>query len=265
MPSTRDVEKQRVLGEEAVVERQENEQRADAEPERRAASRSGRRDARRPAGGRRSCCRSSPARSRASDQDGAEQQPVDVEVEPPFEHGQSFPPDGAAPPRASGRRNRAASPRGSAAAAAACRPAWRRRCRGCAGRPRRRWARACRARGRPRRRSAGCRAARRTRTSRCRAGPRLPRAAARPWFEMTWAVPVLPETSWPAMRARPPVPAPLTTIHMPVADRLRASPAVTSIFDCGGGAATGFHPVPSSTALSRCGVTRVPPLASVAM
>ena len=27
----------------------------------------------------------------------------------------------------------------------------------------------------------------------------------------------------------------------------------------------GFHPAPSSTALSRCGVTRVPPLASVAM
>ena len=29
--------------------------------------------------------------------------------------------------------------------------------------------------------------------------------------EITWAVPVLPETSLPGMRARPPVPAPLTT------------------------------------------------------
>src|SRR3954465_12901741 len=38
-----------------------------------------------------------------------------------------------------------------------------------------------------------------------------------------------------------------------------------SIFDCGGGTGTGFHPGPSSTALSRWGVTRVPPLASVAM
>ena len=33
----------------------------------------------------------------------------------------------------------------------------------------------------------------------------------------------------------------------------------------GGGVGTGVHPLPSSTALSRCGVTRVPPLASVAM
>src|SRR5438270_13032555 len=38
-----------------------------------------------------------------------------------------------------------------------------------------------------------------------------------------------------------------------------------SAVDCGGGGGTGFQPVPSSTALSRCGVTRVPPLASVAM
>ena len=30
-------------------------------------------------------------------------------------------------------------------------------------------------------------------------------------------------------------------------------------------AGTGFHPVPSSTCFRRCGVTRVPPLASVAM
>ena len=34
---------------------------------------------------------------------------------------------------------------------------------------------------------------------------------------------------------------------------------------CAGGCGTGFQPLPSSsTALSRCGVTRVPPLASVA-
>ena len=126
--------------------------------------------------------------------------------------------------------------------------------------------RARRARGRRRRQSAGCRAARRTRTSRCRAGPcRSCRAAARaPWFEITCAVPVLPDTSLPAIRALPPVPAPFTTIHRP--SRIACSfSGSMSTFDCGGGAGTGFQPLPSSTAFSRCGVTRVPPLASVAM
>ena len=86
----------------------------------------------------------------------------------------------------------------------------------------------------------------------------------RPAFEITCAVPVLPQTSWPSIRARPPVPPPLTTIHMP--SRIAWSfSGVTSIFDCGGGAGTGFQPSPSSTALTRCGVTRVPPLASVAV
>ena len=45
-------------------------------------------------------------------------------------------------------------------------------------------------------------------------------AAMRPVFEMTCAVPVLPQTSCPSIRARPPVPAPLTTHPHPVADRL---------------------------------------------
>ena len=35
--------------------------------------------------------------------------------------------------------------------------------------------------------------------------------------------------------------------------------------DCGTGTGTGFQPLPSSTAFIRCGVTRVPPLASAAM
>ena len=77
-------------------------------------------------------------------------------------------------------------------------------------------ARACRARGRRRRQSAGCRAARRTRTSRCRAGPCRAGRGRRPrCCEITCAVPVLPETSWPWIRARPPVPPALTTIHSP--------------------------------------------------
>ncbi len=33
--------------------------------------------------------------------------------------------------------------------------------------------------------------------------------------------------------------------------------------DCGGGAGTGSQPLPSSTALTTCGVWRVPPLATV--
>ena len=35
------------------------------------------------------------------------------------------------------------------------------------------------------------------------------------------------------------------------------------IRDCGGGPGRSFHPAPSSSALIRCGVTRVPPLANV--
>ena len=57
------------------------------------------------------------------------------------------------------------------------------------------------------RQSRGCPSARRTRTSRDRAGrDRVPRAACRPSIEITCAVPVLPATSRPGMRARPPVP-----------------------------------------------------------
>ena len=106
----------------------------------------------------------------------------------------------------------------SAPAAAACRPSWRSRCRARAARSARR-----RRRGPPCSSEhdagdlAGCRAARRTRTSRCRGSPcrrSWPRAAL-PAFEITCAVPVLPETSCPSIRARPPVPAPLTTTHSP--------------------------------------------------
>ena len=95
---------------------------------------------------------------------------------------------------------------------------------------------------RPRRRSSGCRAARRRRTSRCRAGPcRCRAAASRPWFEMTWAVPVLPQTSCPVIRARPPVPPAFTTIQRP--SRIACSFAgSTSIAACGGGVGTGFQP-----------------------
>ena len=63
-----------------------------------------------------------------------------------------------------------------------------------------------------------------------------------------------PQTSCPAMRARPPVPAAVDDHPQPVVDGLRASPASSSTVDCGGGAGTGFQPLPSSTALTRCGV-----------
>ncbi len=92
----------------------------------------------------------------------------------------------------------------------------------------------------------------------------LREAAARPWFEMTCADPVLPHTSFPAMRAVPPVPAALTTIQRPS----RMAPSISgfiSIVDCGAGVGTGAQPLPVSSALMRCGVTRTPPLASVAM
>ena len=90
------------------------------------------------------------------------------------------------------------------------------------------------------------------------------RAAARPVLEMTCAVPVLPQTSLPSMRVRRPVPlGELTTFHMPsrIADSFSG---LTSTTDCGGGAGTGFHCVPSETALRMCGVMRTPPLPSVA-
>src|SRR5882762_4856500 len=83
------------------------------------------------------------------------------------------------------------------------------------------------------------------------------------WLEMTCEVPVFPQTSCPSIRARPPVPAPLTTPHMPC--RIASSfSGVTSTFDWGGGGGTGLSPVPSSIALTRWGVMRVPPLAIVA-
>ena len=43
----------------------------------------------------------------------------------------------------------------------------------------------------------------------------LPLAACAPSSEITCAVPVLPDTSRPAIRASPPVPVPFTTIHRP--------------------------------------------------
>src|SRR2546426_9945167 len=78
---------------------------------------------------------------------------------------------------------------------------------------------------------------------------------------MTCAVPVLPDTSYPLICALCPVPAPLTTRNRP--SRIACSLAGSSAAcDFAPGRGTGFQPLPSSTALSRCGVTRVPPLAS---
>ena len=61
-----------------------------------------------------------------------------------------------------------------------------------------------------------------------------------------------------------PVPPPLTTPHSP--SRIACSfSGSMSTFDCGGGTGAGTHPFPSSIAFNKCGVTRVPPLARVAM
>ena len=123
---------------------------------------------------------------------------------------------------------------------------------------------ACSAKTRPQ--SAGCRAARRTRTSRGRADPRScarPRRA-RPRARSPAPCRSCPRRRSPGIRARPPVPAPLTTIHSPSRIACRVSGFIATV-DCGAGAGTGFQPLPSSTAFRRCGVTRVPPLASVAI
>ena len=70
---------------------------------------------------------------------------------------------------------------------------------------------------------------------------------------MTCAVPVLPATLNPGMRARPPVPAALTTIHSPSCSASTVDSFILTT-DCGGGAGTGCQPLPSSTALTTCGV-----------
>lgn len=90
----------------------------------------------------------------------------------------------------------------------------------------------------------------------------LPAAARPPSSEMTCAVPVFPATSRPSRRARPPVPAALTTIHNP-----SCSAATVSRLSCAGpGGVEGcvFHPLPSSMALRTWGVMRWPPFATAA-
>ena len=82
--------------------------------------------------------------------------------------------------------------------------------------------RGCRARRTRCRQSADGRAARRTRRSRGRARPFARRRLA-PVSDTTCAVPVLPDTSLPSMRARPPVPAPLTTSQRPSRTACRSS------------------------------------------
>ena len=169
-------------------------------------------------------------------------------IQAALEHALVLPPIGAPRRARTGPCSRGASPRASAAAAAACRPSSRSRSRGCGGRSARHWGRGCRARGTPRRQSPGCRAARRTRTSRGRAGRVSScRASRRPVFEITCAVPVLPQTSLPSIRARPPVPPPLTTPHIP--SRIACSfSGVTSTVDCGGG---GRHRLPARPVVDR--------------
>ena len=89
-----------------------------------------------------------------------------------------------------------------------------------------------------------------------------PAACLPPCSEITCAVPVLPDTSLPGMRARPPVPAPLTTRNKPSCSALIVS-GFSCTRDFGAGGGTGFQPLPSSTAFSSCGTKRVPPFATV--
>ena len=171
------VEEQRVLGQHPVVDRQADEQRDEAEDQRvdlgpdlrPGVAAAGQRDV-----GGAVDHRDADA---GQQQDGAEQQPVDVEVEPAFEHG-LWPLSAASRPgryrdrrddRVVGRHGGLS--RRAPASAAACLPSWRSRSPSRASRSARRSSRARRARRRRRRRSAGCRAARRTRTSRGRARP----------------------------------------------------------------------------------------------
>ena len=58
------------------------------------------------------------------------------------------------------------------------------------------------------------------------------------------------------------MPAALTTIHSPSCSASIVDCFILTV-DCGGGAGTGSQPLPSSTALTTCGVKRVPPLATV--
>ncbi len=81
-------------------------------------------------------------------------------------------------------------------------------------------------------------------------------------IEMTCAVPVFPATSRPSRRARPPVPAALTTIHNPSCTASMVECFIRTT-DRGVGAGYGTQPRPSSMARTRCGVCRVPPLATV--
>ena len=152
----------RLVGEGAVVERQRDDHRHQAEHDgvdlRDVQAR------RRRASGRPSCCRSSRRRARRA-RGSRRRAPSRCGgrgvVRTSAQHSPRHPIDGL----------RFGSSSVRLAAAAAALPASRRRCRGCGARPAPRCRRARRARRTRRRQSAGCRAARRTRTSRCRAGP----------------------------------------------------------------------------------------------
>ena len=214
---------------------------------------------------------------RAERQDGGEQRPVDVVVEPSFEHAQfgrrqlAFVGFRAGDP-ACGRRAvriREVEPHVLRRRRRRQRPAVLLRedtCRGCDARRAPRSGRACRARGRRRRRSSGCRAARRTRTSRCRAGPcrvSAPRRASLVRDHLRGAGlarDVACRRRGRGRRCRRRSRPSTGRRESPAACPGRCRPATAAAAP-----APASSPLPSSTALSRCGVTRVPPLASVAM
>src|SRR5688572_8728206 len=81
---------------------------------------------------------------------------------------------------------------------------------------------------------------------------------------MTCAAPVLPETSRPSTRPRPPAPAAFTTIHNPPA-RARNLSGLDWVASAAAGGFIVTHPLPSSTALTTRGVTRLPLFATVAI
>ena len=137
-----------------------------------------------------------------------------------------------------GPASRGACRRASAAAAVASLPSSRGTSAARASRSMPRWRCGCHAPKTRRRRFPDCHAGRRRRTSRDRGGSWSSRAAARPWFEITCAVPVLPQTSLPGIAARLAVPLPpLTTSHIP--SRIACSfSGDTSTCDCGAGSGT---------------------------
>ena len=159
---------------------------------------------------------------RAEREDREQQRPVDVVVEASFEHVTCSRFRGTVP-RLTGVASGSAESEvrvvsSSAAAAAAALPSSRRTCRARDARPARRSAPCIAVLERRRRRqSAGCRAARRTRTSRCRADPWsvLPAAAAALVRDHLRRAGLAGDVvALDAARCAP-VPAPFTTIHRP--------------------------------------------------